>query len=93
VVTRLPPNARVLATTPLDPHAAIRFDASTFGVQFHPEFDRETMRSYLIERREILRNEGFDPERLIEEAGDATPGASVLRRFGAQLELTREGKK
>lgn len=91
VVTKLPPNARVVASTPLDPNAAVRFDEHVFGVQFHPEFDAETMRSYLIERREILREEGFDPEKLIAEANDATPGASALRRFASELELSREG--
>lgn len=91
VVTKLPANARVVAETPLDPHAAIRFDEHVFGVQFHPEFDGSTMRSYLIERREILREEGFDPEKLIAEANDATPGATVLRRFASELELSREG--
>jgi GMP synthase (glutamine-hydrolysing) len=91
IVTKLPPNARVVAETPLDPNAAVRFGKNVFGVQFHPEFDGETMRSYLLERREILREEGFDPEKLIAEANDAAPGASVLRRFARELELARDG--
>jgi GMP synthase (glutamine-hydrolysing) len=88
IVAELPPGARVVAETALDPLAAIRFTDRVFGVQFHPEFDRETMRAYLMERRQILAEEGFDPEALIEGAVDAHPGASVLRRFA--LELGRE---
>jgi GMP synthase (glutamine-hydrolysing) len=85
VVTELPPDARVLASTPLDPHAAIRFADCALGVQFHPEFDTETMRAYLTERREVLKEEGFDPDRLLMDAEQAAPGASVLRRFAAAL--------
>ena len=49
-VTVLPPGARVLATTELDPNAALRFGERAWGVQFHPEFDAAVMREYIETR-------------------------------------------
>jgi GMP synthase (glutamine-hydrolysing) len=83
-VTRLPPNAVRLATTPKDPNHAFRLGASTWGVQFHPEFDPQIMSAYLAERRIQLEAESIDVDALqaaIQPAPDAT---AILTRF-AQL--------
>ncbi len=78
-VTRLPPGARVLARTELEPHAAVRFAELAWGVQFHPEFDGDVMRGYIEARRDTLRNEGLDPDALTAE--DAPDAARVLATF------------
>ena len=78
-VTRLPPGARVLARTELEPHAAVRFAELAWGVQFHPEFDGDIMRGYIEARRDTLRNEGLDPDALAAE--DAPDAARVLATF------------
>jgi GMP synthase (glutamine-hydrolysing) len=91
-VTRLPPGARVLASTELDPHAALRFGPSAFGVQFHPEFDSVVMRGYISARAKAIASEGVDPARLHQDAHDAGPGAAVLARFAA-LVLEAEGRR
>jgi GMP synthase (glutamine-hydrolysing) len=78
-VTRLPPGARVLASTELEPHAVVRFAELAWGVQFHPEFDAEVMRGYIEARRDTLKNEGLDPDSLV--ADDAPEGARVLKTF------------
>jgi GMP synthase (glutamine-hydrolysing) len=80
-VVRLPPSASVLAKTELEPHAAVRFNETTWGVQFHPELDAEIMRAFLEERRELIANEGLDAARLLAEVDDAPAGASMLDRF------------
>jgi GMP synthase (glutamine-hydrolysing) len=80
-VTRLPTQARVLARTALEPHAALRFGQRAWGVQFHPEFDEQVMSEYLSSRREILAQEGRDPEALLAAVRGATVGRLVLRRF------------
>jgi len=80
-VLRLPPGARVLARTALDPHSVIEFGPRQWGVQFHPEFDRAILKRYVEARREILASEGLDPDAMIEEA-EETPGLTrVLARF------------
>lgn len=82
-VERPPPGARVLGHTALDPHAALRFAPTAWGVQFHPEFDREIVGHYANTRSEELTREGIDPARVTHGASDAAPGAGVLRRFVA----------
>lgn len=78
-VTRLPEGARVLARTRLEPHAAVRFGERAWGVQFHPEFDGDTMRGYVAARLDRLAAEGIDPSALA--ATDAPEAARVLRTF------------
>jgi GMP synthase (glutamine-hydrolysing) len=86
-VQRPPPGARIVGHTSQDPHAALRFAENAWGVQFHPEFDREIVGHYAQTRSEELRQEGIDPERVTHEANDAAPGAGVLRRFVAAAVL------
>lgn len=81
IVDVLPPGARLLATTPKDPNAFVRFADRVWGVQFHPEFDAVTMSAYIESRREILVGEGFDPDALLARVSDALPGQSSLVRF------------
>lgn len=82
-VTVLPPGARLLATTELEPHAALRFGERAWGVQFHPEFDELVMRDYVETRAEQLSVEGRDPIRVLGAIGAAEAGRLVLRRFVA----------
>ena len=85
-VLRPPSDARILATTKLDPHAALQFGPRQWGVQFHPEFDLEIMRRYVEARREILVGEGRDPDAIIRAAVE-TPGiARLLARFAVIVE-------
>lgn len=80
-VLRPPDGARVLARTALDPHSVLEFGPRQWGVQFHPEFDREIMRSYVEARREILVSERLDPDAMISEAEETTAITRVLARF------------
>ena len=80
-VTVLPPGARVLASTALEPHAAVRFGERAWGVQFHPEFDEQVMTEYIETRSQILADEGRDPAAMLRGIGSAAAGAGVLRRF------------
>ena len=80
-VTRLPPGARLLAETDGDPHHAFAAGERAWGVQFHPEFDAEVNRAYLVERSDLLRAEGLDPDALLHGVSDTPDGTAVLRRF------------
>jgi GMP synthase (glutamine-hydrolysing) len=84
-VLELPPGAIRLATTDLDPNHAFRIGPSAWGVQFHPEFDAEITRGYLRARREVIRSEGLDVDRLIAGVGPAPHATAVLQRFARQL--------
>ena len=85
VVLELPPNAERLATSPLDDNFAIRFAENAWGVQFHPEFSGPVMSEYIRLRAEALRNEGLNPERLLENTADTEEAKSVLRKFAAMF--------
>lgn len=80
-VTRLPPGARLLATTALEPHAALRFGERAWGVQFHPEFDEQVIREYVESRAEVLAQEGRDAQAMLAGISAAEAGRLVLRRF------------
>lgn len=80
-VVELPPRVTPLAHSDLEPHAAVRFGAQAWGVQFHPEFDADVMRGYLQARREVLAAEGLDPEALLAAVSDTPQVAAMLGRF------------
>ncbi|HEX4338009.1 MAG TPA: glutamine amidotransferase [Polyangiaceae bacterium] len=84
-ITRLPPGAVALARTALEANAAVRFNETTWGVQFHPEMDGAIVRAYVEARRAILAGEGLDPEALLAQIDDGLTGASTLKRFFTSL--------
>lgn len=81
VVLEFPPGAVALATNAMDPHAAFRVGTGAWGLQFHPEFDAEIMRGYIEGRREVIRDEGGDPEALLAGVRESPCGPKVLARF------------
>ena len=81
VVTRPPPGAEVLATTPLDPVAAFRVGDRVRAVQFHPEFDADIMRGYLYVRAGAIADEGGDLPALLAGVHDGARGGDILRAF------------
>lgn len=87
VVVKLPPGARVLGRTALDPHAALRFAEKVYGVQFHPEIDGEVMLHYVSARRQLLVDEGIDADAIRASVSNAPESAAILRRFAG---LVRE---
>ena len=80
-VTVLPKTARVLASTELEPHAALRFGERAWGVQFHPEFDERVMAEYIQTRAALLTDEGRSPSAMLDAISPARAGRVVLRRF------------
>jgi GMP synthase (glutamine-hydrolysing) len=79
-VERLPPGARVLASTALDPIAAYGIGDHVRCVQFHPEMDAEAVRGYIAACAPAMRAEGLDPDAVSEQAHDAY-GPIILRAF------------
>jgi|SRR5579859_5214443 len=77
----LPPAARIIATTALEPCAAVDFGPGLRGVQFHPEFDAGVMRGYLTVRRPLLVEEGLDADAKLAGALDTPSGSTILGNF------------
>jgi GMP synthase (glutamine-hydrolysing) len=80
-VVELPPGARLLAKTDLEPHAAFALGEAIKCVQFHPEIDGDAMRGYVEARASLIEGEGGDPRAILERTTDAPEGASTLRGF------------
>jgi GMP synthase (glutamine-hydrolysing) len=79
-VVGLPPAATLLARNQAIESQAFVMGRA-WGVQFHPEFDADIVRSYIRRRYEAIRAEGGDPERLERESRDSDTGPLLLRRF------------
>jgi GMP synthase (glutamine-hydrolysing) len=77
----LPPGARRLAHGSREPNQAFVVGESAWGVQFHPEFDAEVVRTYIEYYAARLRAEGQDPDALIAGCRDTPVGIAILRRF------------
>lgn len=83
-VLRLPPGTARLAATEQDGNAVFGVPGKrVWGVQFHPEFDSDIMRGYIEGRRERLRDEERDPDKMLEEVTGTPAARSVLHRFSA----------
>lgn len=80
-VVELPPGARHLAETDLEPHAAYAIGATIKCVQFHPEIDGDAMRGYVAARASIIATEGGDPAAILARVTDTPDGAATLRAF------------
>jgi GMP synthase (glutamine-hydrolysing) len=80
-VLALPAGAVRLAESDLDPVQAFSAGPRAWGVQFHPEFDADTVRTYLVARAEKVRAEGLDSEALLAAVREAPGGPRLLRRF------------
>jgi GMP synthase (glutamine-hydrolysing) len=89
-VLSLPAEAVPLGQNSADPHHAFRIGAITWGVQFHPEFDADIMRGYIMGRRAELEAEGIDADRLLSEVADTPHGGAILARFA---EIVREADR
>src|SRR5690606_16180821 len=81
-VRRLPPDATLLANNAFEPHQAFRVGRSSWGVQFHPEFDDEAMRCYVDRLADDLTAKGVDVAAKRREVVPTAEAASLLQRFG-----------
>jgi GMP synthase (glutamine-hydrolysing) len=76
-----PPGSVVLARSAQDACQAFRIGERCFGLQFHPEFSTEVMRSYIRGRRATLAAEGRDVDGMLEAVRPAPHARRILARF------------
>lgn len=80
-VLELPEGSKVLGFNEHDKHQIVRFTNSIWGVQFHPEFDMNVMKSYIEEQKEELISYGFNIEKLLEKVSQTTYSNKLLEKF------------
>jgi GMP synthase (glutamine-hydrolysing) len=76
-----PPNVEKIITADHDEVHAFSAGRFARAVQFHPEFSDQIVRGYIEQRMQILRDEGFDPERLHRDVVDVPHARRLLRNF------------
>ncbi|HRH81368.1 MAG TPA: glutamine amidotransferase [Thiobacillaceae bacterium] len=77
----LPPGAVHLAENDVEPHHAFRVGERAWGVQFHPEFDREVMLAYVDYRMARCENPQRDWPSIRAAVTDTPEPAGLLKRF------------
>lgn len=92
-VTKVPSDARVLATTLMDPVAAFAIGPLARAVQFHPEVDADAMRGYVEVRSPILRSEGLDADAILANVREAPHAHALLRNFVRRFVSVGEGSR
>ncbi len=81
-VTGLPPEAVVLAENEYENCHAFRLnDRRIWGVQFHPEFTAGIMKKYIELIKDEIRQNGRNPEKIMEGIRKNPHGAELLNRF------------
>jgi GMP synthase (glutamine-hydrolysing) len=80
-VLEAPAGALVLARSARDPHQLLRYGPHAISTQFHPEFNAEIMRAYVLRKHADLRREGGDPEHVFRSVSATPVARRLLRRF------------
>jgi GMP synthase (glutamine-hydrolysing) len=80
-VTSLPPGAVLLAANDWEPHHAFAVGNYAWGIQFHPEFDAGIMAAYVNAFADDLKNQGQNPEDLLQNIEETPESARILERF------------
>jgi GMP synthase (glutamine-hydrolysing) len=80
-VLQLPAGATLLASSALDRHHAFVIGRRAWGVQFHPEFNGQMLRRYILHLAEDLKAQGRDVDRLLGDIRETPQSETLLRRF------------
>ncbi|RXJ68188.1 GMP synthase [Halarcobacter ebronensis] len=79
----LPKNAIRLAYNKHDSNHAFRVGKKAWGVQFHPEYSRNIMNSYI---KEVSKAKELPVEKLLKETEETPIANLILKRFGELVE-------
>jgi GMP synthase (glutamine-hydrolysing) len=80
-VIQLPPGASLLASSENEPHHAFAMGPCAWGVQFHPEFDADIMRTYIHEFAGPMETHGQDPQKAADAVVETPQSRSLLQQF------------
>ncbi|MFZ2633689.1 MAG: glutamine amidotransferase [Desulfosalsimonadaceae bacterium] len=82
----LPSGAKCLAANTYEPHHAFRLGDWAWGVQFHPEYTADIMRSYIIEEADDIRSAGGDVAEILGAVSETPMAVETLRNFARLME-------
>jgi GMP synthase (glutamine-hydrolysing) len=78
---KLPGGATLLAASKHEPNQAFRMGKHIWGVQFHPEFKAEDMRTYIDRQADIIREHGGNVDDLLCAVTDTPESTELMMRF------------
>lgn len=78
---KLPAGSVVLAQSDHEPHQAFRYGKCCWGVQFHPEFNAEDMRTYIVRQEDVICEHGGDMCELLCEVKETKESTGLLAHF------------
>jgi len=78
---KLPSKAVVLASNYKEQHQAVRFTKYIWGVQFHPEFNVNIMKEYIINQEDELIKSGISLKKLLEKVDKCDISNKILSNF------------
>lgn len=84
-----PPGVTKIVTADHDDMHAFAAGRFARAVQFHPEFSDQIVKGYIESRREILRDEGLDPDALHRSVVDVPDARRLLRNFVTNFVVRR----
>ena len=64
-----------------EPRHAFRLGGCAWGLQFHPEYDGNIMRSYILAQADDLEAAGRQVSALVEAVRETPAAAGILRAF------------
>ncbi|QOP41700.1 glutamine amidotransferase [Sulfurimonas marina] len=80
-VVKLPYNAKRLAKNKKENHQIVRFKTNIWGVQFHPEFDINIMKEYILNQEDDLKKLGFNIDKLLNGLSSCDVSSKILKNF------------
>ena len=80
-ISKLPNEAVVLAGNDFEPHQAIRFGETMWGLQFHPEFNRSVTCDYIDRTTDVLTRHGRHAENIKASCINTRESKGILRNF------------
>lgn len=81
-VTRQPPRSTVTASAPYCPIAALEYDFPAMSVQFHPEYTRDYMGSFIARGRGEILDDAMTDAALESLASEEVPEDLLAREAG-----------
>ena len=80
-VLKLPSEAVLLASNENEPHHAFVIGTCAWGVQFHPEFDADIMRTYVRAFSDLMKAHGQNPDQALRMITETPHSQQLLNRF------------
>jgi GMP synthase (glutamine-hydrolysing) len=76
-----PQNTKVLAKNDFDGFQAVSFAENIWGVQFHPEFNKDIMKLYIDLDRDTFIKKNYDVDAIYNSIEENPFGEIILKRF------------